>query len=340
MPVNHLLLLLVFLPTFKTGFSAEITVFAMTGASVRLDLQTHLQAKINGLEWEKDNSTSIVRYVRAKKQLKYDSSYKKRTDFNIETFSVTLNNIEDTDNGLYTATANDETLLAAYKLYVYDEVVAPVLTVNSNLSSSDYCIVNFTCRSHYFTLNSTYNSGSCSPKKEISDEMNAAVQINCSEKYIICNLSNPVSWKEDKIYINELCVDKDQNPEEYEKSAPWWLVGVGVLMIILACPVILYLKSKKGGQMEVVQDSTVYAQVETQEMQKLNSDCNTYDIPEQVQAKTQKETGDKRPETTYCTVGQHQKPTITPDTDRTIYASVCKLSTKDRPANSSDDTLK
>ncbi|KAK2900512.1 hypothetical protein Q8A67_008627 [Cirrhinus molitorella] len=329
MSVNQLLVLLLHL-TFKTGFTAEISVFVKMGASVQLDIQTQLQ-KIDFILWEKDNSTQIVTYISSKKKSNFDSTYKNRVYFNPETFSMTLNNMENTDNGLYTALANYETYVAAYNVSVYDEVKAPVLTVNSNQSSSDSCIVNFTCRSHHFTLNSTYNRGSCSQKEVISDGINTLI-LSCSEKSIICKLSNPVSSKEDKKYIKELCVNKDQNPEESSSSStPWWPVGVGVaaIVLILTGLVILYCKHKKGAQKEV--EGTVYAQAEGQEMQKLNRDCHTYDTPDRVQDQKQKKTADERPETTYCTVGQHQKPCIPPETDHTIYSAVFKQSNKKPP---------
>ncbi|KAK2900514.1 hypothetical protein Q8A67_008629 [Cirrhinus molitorella] len=262
MSVNQLLVLL-FLLTFKTGFTAEIYVFVKMGASVQLDIQTQLQ-KIDFILWEKDNSTQIVTYISLMKKANFDSTYKNRVYFNPETFSMTLNNMENTDNGLYTALANEKTYVAAYNVSVYDEVKAPVLTVNSNQSSSDSCIVNFTCRSHHFTLNSTYNRGSCSQKEVISDGINTLI-LSCSEKSIICNLSNPVSSKEDKKYIKELCVNKDQNPEESSSSSssstPWWPVGVGVaaIVLILTGLVILYCKHKKGAQQE---DHTVYTHVQ------------------------------------------------------------------------------
>ncbi|KAF4117746.1 SLAM family member 7-like [Onychostoma macrolepis] len=340
MSVNHSLLLLIFLLIFKTGFS---DVFVKTGASVQLDIQTQELPKIHVLTWRKDQSKTIVTFITATKQAIRESSYEERVEFNNETFSLTLKNMQKTDSGLYRARAIEDNnkLFAEYKVSVIDTVEAPVLTVNSNWSSSDSCTVNFTCRSHELMINSTYQNNRCSPE-EVTSQINTLI-LDCSEKSIICNHSNPVSWEQDRINIEELCVNKEETPEERKQSESslLWLVGVGVGVLVTAGILvlgILFLKYKKGAQEEVVEGCTLYSQVQVQGMRKVNSDCQAYDIPDQVQAQTQEESGDKRPNTTYCTVGQYQKPTIEKsETDHTIYSVVCKPSNKKPPAISPDD---
>uniref|UniRef100_A0A8C2KTU7 Immunoglobulin V-set domain-containing protein n=1 Tax=Cyprinus carpio TaxID=7962 RepID=A0A8C2KTU7_CYPCA len=337
MSVNHLLLLLIFLLTIKTGFS---DVFVQTGASIQLDIKTQELPKIHVLVWGKDKSATILTFINATKEAIRDGSYKERVEFNTETFSVTLKNMQKTDSGLYTARAIEDNnkFFAEYKVSVIDAVEAPVLTVISNWSSSDSCTVNFTCRAPELMINSSYQNNRCSPQEVTSHEIHN-LTLDCSKKYIICNHSNPVSWKQDRVNIKELCVNKEENPEKRKQSSPLWLgVGVGVpvtVFFLILFGVILYLKYKKGTQKEVVEGSTVYAQVEVQEMKELNSECNTYDMPDR--AKAQEETGDKRPNTTYCTVGQHKKSAIPRETDHTIYSAVYKQSSKKPPAITSDD---
>ncbi len=88
---------------------------------------------------------------------------------------------------------------------VSDAVEAPVLTVNSNWFSGDSCTVNFTCRAHELTINSSYQNNRCSPE-EVTSQINTLI-LDCSEKSIICNHSNPVSWKQDRRNITQLCDD-------------------------------------------------------------------------------------------------------------------------------------
>ncbi|CAM4587801.1 unnamed protein product [Leuciscus chuanchicus] len=130
-----------------------------------------------------------------------------RVDFNDETFSLTLKNMQKTDTGLYTARTSGESEknIVTYKVSVIDAVDAPVLTVNSNWSSSDSCTVNFTCRAHDLMINSSYQNNRCSPQ-EVTSQINTLI-LDCSEESIICNHSNTVSWKKDRIDITQLCVN-------------------------------------------------------------------------------------------------------------------------------------
>ncbi|XP_048018200.1 uncharacterized protein LOC125249974 isoform X8 [Megalobrama amblycephala] len=218
-----------------------------------------------------------------------------------------------------------------------DAVEAPVLTVNSNWSSSDSCTVNFTCRAHDLMIHSSYQNNRCSPEKVTSHEnYTLSLILYCSEESIICNHSNPVSSKKDRIEIKQICVNnKGHNLGDNGTKPPlqiWPFILIGVC-VFLAIALFLTVRKFNKGAREA--DNTVYAQVEAQEMQKTNSDGNTYDVPDRVQDHTHDETRDNLPNTTYCTVGQHQKPADLPEMDHTIYAAVCKQPKP--PAISSDE---
>ncbi len=85
---------------------------------------------------------------------------------------------------------------------VSDAVEAPVLSVNSNSSSPDPC--NFTCNGSNIIVSFIYDSSSCSPE-EVTSSDNHTLRLSCSGDSIICNYSNPVSWKTDTKKVNELC---------------------------------------------------------------------------------------------------------------------------------------
>ncbi|XP_050957169.1 SLAM family member 7 isoform X2 [Labeo rohita] len=204
------MLLLLFLLNVKTGFSAEISVFVQTGASIQLDIQTQELPEFDDFSWKHDRSKIIVKYLSTSKVERLHASYKDRVDFNNKTFSLTLKNMQKTDSGLYRAitAAESDTNIVTYKVSVIDTVEAPVLTVNSSWFDGNSCTVNFTCRAHDLILNSMY-SGKCS-QKEVQSNGNNNLTLNCSQKSIICNHSNPVSWKEDRKYITQLCVIKEK----------------------------------------------------------------------------------------------------------------------------------
>ncbi|XDV28117.1 hypothetical protein PO909_031499 [Leuciscus waleckii] len=207
MAVDHLLTSFILLLICNTGFSAEISVFVKTGDSVQLDIQTQKLPEFDLLSWTNDKLENIVKYIHESKKVKLHSSYKDRVDFNDETFSLTLKNMQKTDTGLYTARTRGESEnnIVTYRVSVIDAVDAPVLTVNSHWSSSDSCTVNFTCRAHDLMINSNYQNNRCSPQ-EVTSQINTLI-LDCSKEAIICNYSNPVSWQKDLINIRQLCGD-------------------------------------------------------------------------------------------------------------------------------------
>ncbi|XP_073728793.1 uncharacterized protein [Misgurnus anguillicaudatus] len=190
-----------------SGSSAEDTVYVETGASVQLDIQRDkLPDEFEEINWQNEKSDTIVKYYIQFKAVKEYNHYKDSVDFNTESFSLTLKNMKKTDSGVYTAkiTGTINRDVAVHRVSVIDAVKTPELTVISNWSSSDSCTVNFTCRSHDLTLHSTYNNDNCSPEEVTSHEKFALILI-CSNETIICNHSNPISWKTEIIDIKQLC---------------------------------------------------------------------------------------------------------------------------------------
>ncbi len=109
--------------SLSSGFSAEISVFVQTGASVQLDIQTQDLPKFNVLFWSNDKSENIVTYISAIKEVIPHPIYKDRMDFNKTTFSLTLTNMQKTDSGLYRLKTNGiaESNIATYRVSVMGE---------------------------------------------------------------------------------------------------------------------------------------------------------------------------------------------------------------------------
>ncbi|XDV28108.1 hypothetical protein PO909_031494, partial [Leuciscus waleckii] len=232
----------------SSGFSAEISVFVKTGDSVQLDIQTQELPEFDLLSWRNDKSVIIVRYISGTKEVKPHNSYKDRVDFSDKTFSLTLKNMQKTDTGLYTArtSGNSENNIAAYRVSVIDEVATPVLTVNSNWSSPDSC--SFTCKGSNIIISSIYKSSSCSPE-EVTSSDNYTLNLNCSDDYIMCIHSNPVSSKTARKKVNELCTVDQETPQAIKHSPypTWFILLICLLIICLLASVIgwcLYKRKK------------------------------------------------------------------------------------------------
>ncbi|CAM4587612.1 unnamed protein product [Leuciscus chuanchicus] len=171
--------------------------------------------------------------------------------------------MQKTDTGLYTArtSGNSENNIAAYRVSVIDEVATPVLTVNSNWSSPDSC--SFTCKGSNIIISSIYKSSSCSPE-EVTSSDNYTLNLNCSDDYIMCIHSNPVSSKTARKKVNELCTVDQETPQAIKHSPypTWFILLICLLIICLLASVIgwcLY-KRKKGVKQS---DDTDYDDVET-----------------------------------------------------------------------------
>jgi len=94
--------------------------------------------------------------------------------------------------------------------YVSDPVESPVLNWNATMISVNSCIVNVSCNGYVLTLSTSYHSNNCSQAQVTSSEM-LTLTLHCIENIVVCNYSNPVSWKNDTIEINQLCTPHELN---------------------------------------------------------------------------------------------------------------------------------
>lgn len=88
--------------------------------------------------------------------------------------------------------------------YVSDPVDSPVLNWTIIMIAVNSCIVNVSCSGHDRTIREIYHSNNCRQKENISSEIQT-LTLYCKEEIVICNYSNPVSWKNDLIQIKHLC---------------------------------------------------------------------------------------------------------------------------------------
>ncbi|XP_048019856.1 CD48 antigen-like [Megalobrama amblycephala] len=292
------LLLFISLLTDNTGFSAEISVFVQKGDSVQLDIQTQDLPEFDDLSWKNNKSENIIKYIHASKTVRPHSSYKDRVDFNNKTLSLTLKNMQKTDSGLYTARTSGETdnNIVTYRVSVIDAVEAPVLTINSNWSSSDPC--SFTCKGSNIIISSIYNSSSCAPEEVTSSDY--TLRLNCSGDYIMCIYSNPVSWNTEIKKVNEFCT--------VDQALPLWFILLSCLltMSLLASMIgCFFYKRKKDHSYSSAQQNdehTIYEKV----------DENIK--PQRSLNKLEKS---KNPSTVYDTLREHGPPDVMMETNHT-----------------------
>ncbi|XP_062843322.1 T-lymphocyte activation antigen CD86-like [Trichomycterus rosablanca] len=148
--------------------TASSDVYKLVNSSVQLDTQDK-NVQFDQFKWM-FKSDNILRYLGESKFIKKLDAYKDRVEFNTETLSITLKNLQKNDSGLYEAKAesNKEKVVARYTLYVLDPVKEPELTSVFDRQSSISC--NVICKSPTLSITSSCYMETCDEKEGTSPE--------------------------------------------------------------------------------------------------------------------------------------------------------------------------
>uniref|UniRef100_A0A3B4E953 Immunoglobulin V-set domain-containing protein n=1 Tax=Pygocentrus nattereri TaxID=42514 RepID=A0A3B4E953_PYGNA len=219
---------LIFILSTLISVTVSSDLFKLIGSSVQLDILNTIP-EFEELTWIFNRSTNVLKYYNEAKKSKQYSGYGGRVEFNEETYSLTLKNLQKTDSGLYEAkTASDVVrVVAEYRLSVLDPVEAPVLT---HQLSRDTCNITLTCRGHDHSISSSCYNETCE-EKEVTSPGGITLSLSVRGSTIICNHSNPVSWKMDVLEMREHkqhCADEDEG-----SVSPSAGVSVCLLKIVL-----------------------------------------------------------------------------------------------------------
>uniref|UniRef100_A0A667YR74 Immunoglobulin subtype domain-containing protein n=1 Tax=Myripristis murdjan TaxID=586833 RepID=A0A667YR74_9TELE len=180
--------------------SAVRSVFVLKGEDLLLDV--HKPEPLAGkfvFEWKFQNTFYVARLTNG--YVRITDSYKHRVKFSQENYSLELKNLQKADSGVYTAimTVTQDQILAKYQVTVQERVSPVQLTVNS--SSSDSCDVTVTCSSQDSSINCSLEGGE---RSEVTASA-ASIRVYLLNGSVICNHSNQVSWREDRMETDALC---------------------------------------------------------------------------------------------------------------------------------------
>uniref|UniRef100_W5KR25 Immunoglobulin domain-containing protein n=1 Tax=Astyanax mexicanus TaxID=7994 RepID=W5KR25_ASTMX len=181
---------MLFISFLSAGSSDVIRV---VGDSVQLEINGSV-SEFDDFTWIFSGTVNVLKYSKRYKDVTHSPSYKDRVEFNEETCSLTLKNLQKNDSGLYKIEASNAlqtTTLYTYRLSVLDPVEPPVLTV---YNSTDPCNITLTCRGHDLSINSTCYNETCE-EKEVTSSGGVILSLSVRDGVIICNYSNPASWK-------------------------------------------------------------------------------------------------------------------------------------------------
>uniref|UniRef100_A0AAY4A466 Immunoglobulin V-set domain-containing protein n=1 Tax=Denticeps clupeoides TaxID=299321 RepID=A0AAY4A466_9TELE len=181
---------------FSAASSAGQSVVKLEGDSVTLDLQRPAETGITRITWIFNMNKDIVTYFRSDGQMRIeDNYYKDKVLFNKANFSLLVKNLQKNDSGIYRA---EGTLPVCF--YVSEPVEAPVLTLVTYWSTGDSCNVTVNCTGGDRSLMSSCDSSFCTPEGGASTD--STLSLSVRDDIIVCNHSNPVSWRIQTIEMN------------------------------------------------------------------------------------------------------------------------------------------
>ncbi|XP_066511271.1 SLAM family member 7-like [Hoplias malabaricus] len=219
-----LMLQLIFTLFTLSSSTVSSDVFGLVGHAVQLNTQAHVP-EFTTFAWVFNETKNIVIYLKKHKDTK--NLYGGRVEFNEESYSLTLKNLQKNDSGVYKAKTSGQEVkvVANFTLSVLDPVEAPVLKYQLN---KETCNITVSCRTHHLSINSSCDEETCEKRKETAFE-GCVLTLFVSNSAIICNHSNPVSWKRDVLEMEKLKLDC-ANEDSVSPSAG---VSVCLLKIVL-----------------------------------------------------------------------------------------------------------
>ncbi|XP_076601557.1 uncharacterized protein LOC143329522 [Chaetodon auriga] len=275
------------------GSSAVTPVFVQKGKDVLLNVKTDdgLQEDVF-VSWTYNAHNVIVRSS-SQKEPKIYLNYTGRIEFSVKNYSLTLKNLQEADDGVYTVRMiGDIEVTAQYIVRVQDPVSPVNLTVDSVSNSSDSCNLTVACRTQDSLISSTFrcDTKSCSEEGgERSEVMTsgASLHVYLVNDSIICNHSNQVSWTEDIEMIEHFCPLSAVTAEQHNNTV-YALGVVPILTVIIAAAFYRHRQKSRSKNIE----NTVYA------------DPKVTAATQMDQSPTN-DTSGASPMSTYCLVGHH-----------------------------------
>ncbi|XP_041753035.1 SLAM family member 6-like isoform X1 [Coregonus clupeaformis] len=190
-------------------------VLAVKGGSVQLDVQTSLEGMdIEYIFWRYNLTHSVVRYSNeSKNPMKAYQDYENRVGMDPRSYTLELKNLQETDNGIYSAKITDhrgyEKDVARHVLAVHEavpDVELRMLLLYLN-SSEGFCNVSVTCSAHDSYASYTCDLSGCTEDEVVLYKPHLVMTVTGSDGTIMCNASNLVSKKSQWGRMGDVCTE-------------------------------------------------------------------------------------------------------------------------------------
>ncbi|KAI3374245.1 hypothetical protein L3Q82_006095 [Scortum barcoo] len=241
--------------------SCSAPVFVEKGKDVFLNVTEADVTKDDTMVWKFNKTVVLVTFF--PKSVVVSPDYTGRIEIYENKHSIKLKNLQDADNGVYTARVT-----GAEK--EQHNPVSPVqLTVDSVSNSSDSCNLTVTCSTSDYHISGSFrcDAQTCSQEGGERSEVTtfgAFLHFYLENDSIICEHSNKVSRTKNLTDIRHFCPrHADANKEDNNIAVP--LVVCFVIFISLAAAV-LYLcrrKSASGSELKKSNDASGLSPVST-----------------------------------------------------------------------------
>uniref|UniRef100_A0A3P9KC15 Immunoglobulin subtype domain-containing protein n=1 Tax=Oryzias latipes TaxID=8090 RepID=A0A3P9KC15_ORYLA len=193
------------------SFAVFILVLKINNAKMMLqgiDLLLDVNGSVeltdeHDLFW-KYNNVKMAKFSSNSKPVIYNP-YKERAEVFPNNFSLVLKNVQHSDSGIYKAVLSSSTDHTKVEYNVKVQVSPVNLTVIASNSTSFLCERTVICRTVDSTIIKTFvcNKETCSQvDEEHATTISSSLDVYIQEKHIICNHSNQVSWKQERIPIS------------------------------------------------------------------------------------------------------------------------------------------
>uniref|UniRef100_A0A3P9KBI9 Immunoglobulin subtype domain-containing protein n=2 Tax=Oryzias latipes TaxID=8090 RepID=A0A3P9KBI9_ORYLA len=241
------ILLLFFLLDSNEAKGSEL--FMEQGIDLLLDVNGSVElTDEHDLFW-KYNNVKMAKFSSNSKPVIYNP-YKERAEVFPNNFSLVLKNVQHSDSGIYKAVLSSSTdhTKVEYNVKVQDPVSPVNLTVIASNSTSFLCERTVICRTVDSTIIKTFvcNKETCSQvDEEHATTISSSLDVYIQEKHIICNHSNQVSWKQERIPISSVCWAAPGTTQTSNGVPTIAVSAAAVAGAILVCIICLAVKCKR-----------------------------------------------------------------------------------------------
>ncbi|XP_048826932.1 uncharacterized protein LOC125704845 isoform X2 [Brienomyrus brachyistius] len=222
--------------TVETDSSPAVSpIYGLKGASVHLTVESLQHLQIRRITW-RFNSTAILEHTLDTNNTHYYPGYKEKMQFDSRDFSLLIKNLNETNQGTYTAaitgTSGADSEKAKYYLHVQEAVAKPIIQMNNSTldSAEGFCNVSVNCSVRDSWVYYTCDQTQCSQTEPQSwPDVNITVTVYNGN--IICTGSNRVSNKTQSEPLGDACMTAAM----FVSPSSWyiWLVVPGIVCLCI-----------------------------------------------------------------------------------------------------------